>query len=459
MTTDSLFQGCSTTKAFAAAAAALVIDDEKSKPDGSQLRWDTPISSVIPDDFVLADPFATANTTFEDALSHRSGLPEHFLRLQLARSDEKTRDLVRSLRYLPLAFAPRTNWKYNNFMYMAVSHALEQRTGEALGSFMKRRIWEPLEMRDTYFDVQEVQKTPGIKDRLVQAYDWFDEIGKYRTQPNLNYEPTKGAGAIVSNALDYAKWVKALLNKSTPLSKEGHEAIFRPRSIISSEAFDTTNTPLGWAHLYALGWFIDSYQGHQYFWHTGGWAGTAVLVGLIPSKNFGFTMMSNSSAGGAPMQQSLYPHLLEKYLNLPISENLDNSQAKPKETETPENAILRLFKSLSLDHPIPLPVPLSSLTGTYIHPAYGSLTFELKEGTLRADCMDRVLESTIDLDHVTASHFLAKFYLPGWGKEPAEYYAAEFHIAPNGQADRLGMRLEPALGEVKIWFDRSTAFA
>ncbi|KAH8703836.1 beta-lactamase/transpeptidase-like protein [Talaromyces proteolyticus] len=456
LSTDSLFQGCSTTKAFTAAATALVIDDESSNPSESQLKWDTPISSVIPDDFVLADPYATANTTFEDALSHRSGQPAHFMRLRFARTDESTQFAVRALRHMPLAYAPRTTFEYNNFMYIAVSHALEQRTREALGSFMKRRIWEPLGMRDTYFDVREVEKTPGLKERLVQGYDWFEEVGNYKAQPNVNYGPTKGAGSMVSTVLDYEKWVKALLAKSTPLSKDAHEALFRPRSIVSSEQF-ATSKPGAWAQLYALGWFVDSYQGIPFFWHTGGWPGTAILVGLVPSKNFGFVMMSNSSSA-SDMYKTLYTHLFKKYLNLPLSQDPDNSQTKPTEEkpQTSADAIQRFFKSLSLDEATPPSVPLSALTGTYSHPAYGSMTITLEDETLRADCMDRVLGAIVDLEHVTVNHFLAKSYLPGWGKATVDYFAAEFHIASSGRPDRLGIKLEPALEDM-IWFDISSA--
>lgn len=41
------------------------------------LDWTTPISQIIPDDFVLSDAWATEHLTLEDALSHRTGLPRH----------------------------------------------------------------------------------------------------------------------------------------------------------------------------------------------------------------------------------------------------------------------------------------------------------------------------------------------------------------------------------------------
>lgn len=51
VTPETMFYGASTTKAFVAAALSLLVDD-----DGySQVKWTTPISQLIPDDFVLED--------------------------------------------------------------------------------------------------------------------------------------------------------------------------------------------------------------------------------------------------------------------------------------------------------------------------------------------------------------------------------------------------------------------
>jgi CubicO group peptidase (beta-lactamase class C family) len=448
--------GCSTTKAFTAAATALVIEDTKSSE--SPLKWDTPVSSVIRDDFVLADPEATANTTFEDALSHRSGLPDHWPRTQLARPHETIREAVRSLRHLPLAYAPRTTFHYNNYMFISVSYALEQKTGEKLGSFLKRRIWEPLGMRDTYFDVQQVKKTPGLKDRLVQGYEWNKELNTHNPKPHMNYAPIEGTGAIVSSVLEYEKWIKALLSRSTPMTQDGHDAVFQPRTILSRTTMNM-NIDLDCTHLYALGWFVDNYQGCQYFWHTGSWPGTCILVGLIPSKNFGFVMMSNTDIGASYLHKKLYRDLLHRVLDLPIPPPNDKYPQEPKDPETSAEAIKRLFKSFSPDNhpPTPLAPSISAFEGTYTHPAYGSLTFELVEAgsKLRADCTNEenhVLSTIVDLNHVSANYFLARLSEGVFGNA---YYAAEFHVAASGKPDRLGIGLEPSLGEGKyIWFER-----
>ena len=148
VTPETLFCGASTTKAFTAAAVALLI----SSSNYTGLSWDTPISSLIREDFVLPDLYSTEHVTIEDALSHRTGMPAHDA--SYGGTNEKgekrgVRDLVRSLRHLPLTAPLRMRFQYCNMMFVAVSHVVETLTGVGLGDFLKENIWEPLGMKST----------------------------------------------------------------------------------------------------------------------------------------------------------------------------------------------------------------------------------------------------------------------------------------------------------------------
>lgn len=73
VTTDTLFNCASMSKAFTAAAISLLVDDNEKYPD---VQWNAPVSTLIRDDFALSDHRYTECVTIEDILSHRSGLPE-----------------------------------------------------------------------------------------------------------------------------------------------------------------------------------------------------------------------------------------------------------------------------------------------------------------------------------------------------------------------------------------------
>lgn len=71
-TSESLFDIASASKSTTAAAVAFLIDDDERFP---QVKWHTPVSNLLPDDFVMSKDEYTKNVTVEDILSHRSGLP------------------------------------------------------------------------------------------------------------------------------------------------------------------------------------------------------------------------------------------------------------------------------------------------------------------------------------------------------------------------------------------------
>lgn len=98
---DTLFFAASTTKAHLCAAWEIYIqsDTNKSKPKDVQISWTTPISRIIPEDFVLSDG-RTSQVTLEDCVSHRTGLAPHNLSYGFG-GVRTAREIVRNMRHLP----------------------------------------------------------------------------------------------------------------------------------------------------------------------------------------------------------------------------------------------------------------------------------------------------------------------------------------------------------------------
>ncbi|CAG8196547.1 unnamed protein product [Penicillium olsonii] len=452
MTTDSLFSTCSTTKAFTAAAMSLAIDDSKSTE--TPLSWDTPIASILRDDFVLHSDYSTMHTTIEDALSHRSGLSTHDACISLANPRRSLREAVRNLRHLKMAYSPRTTFAYNNNMYMAISHLLEQIEGRSLGETLKNRIWSPLGMNDTYFSAQEVSEDPSLRPRLVRGYTWDSNTSSYIAEPRVNDNALTGAGAIVSSVLEYTKWLRALIYRTGPLSPEGHAEILKSRTIITD--MNEIIQPPGPHHLYALGWFVASYHGEPLYWHSGSWPGFGIMVGFLPSKGFGFAMMGNTT-NARHAQVAIYTHLLDQMFGPgpgPVLSPMPTENPKQSivASETMDEAIKRIYPRLP-DPIIPHSLPLPQYAGQYVHPAYGSITLALKDNYLRADLLDRVIPALLSFTHASGEFFLACYYQPKSIGSIAVYYSAEFRVGADASTTAVGLDLEPALGE-KIWFER-----
>jgi CubicO group peptidase (beta-lactamase class C family) len=460
MTTDTLFPAASTTKAFTAAATSLVIQD--SKDTSSPIDWETSISSIIPEDFVLSDDHATKHTTLEDALSHRSGLASHHYAVIYGDKDATVQDTVRSLRHVPISAPPRTKFQYTNQMFIVMTHLLQKHTGEPLCSFLKKRIWDPLGMNETYFSTEEAKKDPSSAAKIVKGYTWIPEQGggHWFEEPEANWRPNTGGGSIVSNVLDYSRWVRELIHRTGPL--KGHESLTLPR-IFHYEAGDI-NLPSPY-HAYALGWFVDNYRGQHLYSHSGGWPGYSSFVGFLPEKKFGFALMGNSNSArfllfrlAILLMDRLLGPIDDPVLEEKMAEYFAQHEKFKERTLKyhPEymDAIKRkLFPSLA-DPPVPHTLQLEKYVGTYRHPAGDWVPVVLDEdGNLGIDASQGAIPGYLSLTHASGEFFVAK--MKSSNLAAMEPVAAEFYIDVSGIVTKIGLSLEPALKGEKIWFERS----
>jgi CubicO group peptidase (beta-lactamase class C family) len=70
-TPETLFDAASTSKSVTAASVSLLVKESR-KYRG--IQWDTPVATLLPEDFVLPNQAETASVTVEDILGHRSGM-------------------------------------------------------------------------------------------------------------------------------------------------------------------------------------------------------------------------------------------------------------------------------------------------------------------------------------------------------------------------------------------------
>lgn len=346
MTSSTLFYTGSTTKAFTASALAMMIDSgnySALSPRG----FKTPISSIIPDDFVLEDSWMTAHLTLEDALSHRTGYARHDKAIAKRYPDDDDlaslhdvtpRDLTRIIRHLPQVLEPRTEFRYCNLMYIVAAHVIETLTGGSwLGHVLRDWIWAPLGMEDTYLELEdalegEKQGGPPVasgywwdypaeagqgQDAAADATErhlrWFHHV---RTQPSLGLS---GAGGIISNVLDYAKWIRCLLGEAAPLPPSAHTAIKTPRMVQDPE----TRAGFDAAPTYALGWMVSTYRGHTVISHGGGMEAYGSEVYFFPDLNYGVVTMANTAITSNAIGTVVTWELINNKLGVPEKERWD----------------------------------------------------------------------------------------------------------------------------------------
>lgn len=121
-----------------------------------------------------------------------------------------------------------------------------------------------------------------------------DQDSHYDMKDHMDLSTVSGAAYVISTAADYAKWIRALMHASAPLTAEITKELWTPRAICPAEEIDFCNLPVeGQLLTYALGWFLGVHRGQRLLYHPGGLHGGGSLVVMMPEKKFGCMFLSN----------------------------------------------------------------------------------------------------------------------------------------------------------------------
>lgn len=290
---------------------SLLVDDNEKYP---QIQWDTPLQQLIPEDFALENEYATSHTTIEDALSHRSGLPRHDQAYGSTSSGKKAtvKEMIQTMRYLPLTAEPRTKYQYCNLMFLVAGHIIETVTGSKLGDLIKHNIWTPLGMDSTFSSLEDAK---NAQEDLAKGYYYAD--GSYHEVDWMDLSQVSGAGFVVSNVLDYAKWAQAIMSQKTPMSAQGLEQLLRPRTLIPLEK------PYTGPQAYSLGWRTGVYHGHQFYEHTGGMNAFGAEFILFPQLRFSVVAFANTAGTSNFVEQVLAFRLVDEKIGVPVGKRFN----------------------------------------------------------------------------------------------------------------------------------------
>ncbi|CZT47952.1 uncharacterized protein RSE6_08580 [Rhynchosporium secalis] len=443
VTPKTLFNAASMTKAFTATAVSFLVDDDKKFPE---VKWDTPVANLIGDDFVLSD-HRTDQVTIEDILSHRTGLPEcdDYCFGISAKSPDTPKSVVRRLRHIPLSQPLRSKFQYSNIMFTVAAHLVETLTGKYLGDFIREKIFEPLKMTSSYYGPADVEKRGSAEDIAV-PYGYDREKKEHFTIPWLAQPEGSGAGENISNVLDYAEFLKCMINKSGPISEKGHEELTKPRSITDDDII-----PFKSHTCYALGWDVYTYHGELVIGHDGSVGGFTSKMLFVPRLKWAYVSFSNCNTG-YQVQQKVCWSLFYDLLKVPPEKQFDWDEhyQKLQEKDLPKTKE-ELYPDLP-EKPLPTTLDLSAYAGEYYHPGYLSHVVELRDGKLQMSGIDRTWPYILTLDHVSGEFFIGEMNLVD--SHDKYNLRAEFKIGPDGIVRSFGVEYIEALEGKKIWFER-----
>jgi CubicO group peptidase (beta-lactamase class C family) len=224
-------------------------------------------------------------------MCHRTGTPKYDLQAIYAAKNDKE-EMVRSLEYLQ-TFAPfRTKFMYSNQMVSLAGYLVDVLSGKSYEDFVRERIFEPLGMTSSDFEIESLSKYEKASKGYVFANGMFIE------PPYAHLGAFAPAGAIVSTAEDMAKFALFHLGDG---SWNG-ERLVSEAMLNEVHTHQMIGTPYFWdfeetqCAEYGLGWFTDIYRGKKLINHGGNTNGFSAQMTLLPAQNAAIVALSNATS-------------------------------------------------------------------------------------------------------------------------------------------------------------------
>jgi CubicO group peptidase (beta-lactamase class C family) len=237
MQRDTIFRIASITKPVTAVAAMILVEECKLRLDESIEPWlpelaNRRVLKSISSELDDTVPALRA-ITVRDLLTSRMGfgsvmaMPDTYPIQKLIREYRiggdgpmlpsqapSMEEWLQKLGSLPWMAQPGERWMYH--VSSGVLGALIARvSGQSLGAFMRERIFEPLGMKDTAFQVpsEKIERLPAFYffNPETNSLDLFDGLANsaWRAEPPFE----SGGGGLVSTVDDYFAFSRMMLNK------------------------------------------------------------------------------------------------------------------------------------------------------------------------------------------------------------------------------------------------------
>lgn len=404
VTSDTLFGIASNTKAMTAAILASLVDEGK-------LTWQTKVIDIIPE-FQMPDAYVTREFTIIDLLAHNSGLGLGAGDLMIWPHTTLTNaDIIKGLKFLPEVSSFRSEFAYDNLMYVIAGEVIVRITGKSWQTVIKERIFTPLGMDNTRATFSLIEQE---NKNVARAH--VPLKGKLNVVGGNFLEKFSSAGSVASSVNDMSLWLKAQLNQgaygepndeNSPriFSAKQSKAMWQARTLLpvsdSATAQDKTHFSA-----YGLGWFMKDYHGVKLLHHSGGILGMVSKVVLVPEQALAMVILTNQQSGYA--FNAIYHQILNEYLELPEKDWIDHFHKKQKDSLDKEAE--RLAKvATTVDKNAAHSLPLQDYAHTYIDNWYGEILITYKNNKLHMQFANTAqLKGT--LEHYQHNTFIVRWH-------------------------------------------------
>jgi CubicO group peptidase (beta-lactamase class C family) len=350
----------------------------------------------------LYNAFVTNEFTLIDLLSHRSGLGfgagDLIIWPQRTHTDK---EIFNGLKHLPQVSGFRTEFAYNNLMYIVAGKIIEKITQKSWSQNIQERLFTPLGMNNSTASFSLL--TSNLSNKKINIAKPHLLLKEQLTVLESDYLTNfSSAGSVISNVHDMALWLKVLLNKGELNNKSINNGKPKLVSIPGfNQLYSQTQAGLMWhPHIsrqvteaetqndnthfsaYGLGWFMTDFNGMKLVHHSGGMPGMISKVLLIPERDLGIVILTNQQSNAAI--NAIYREIFEVYLDLPKNDWVAFYQQKEQRQLKRELSRLSEIEEELVQAETP-PFVLEKYAQTYIDKWYGEIIITYENNKLRME--------------------------------------------------------------------------
>lgn len=182
-------------------------------------------------------------------------------------------------------------------MFTAAGQIITKLTGLDLGDFLHKYLWTPMGMNETFLGQYDpIFKSSGLS--IADSYLWESNSEYFVKNTDFDLgdgdlmRGDEGAGAVISNIVDYVKYLRVMMTEAGSISKAGHRELKKPRTFHTlNEAMFNPN-PI----YYGLGWAGSVFEGEQIYWHTGTVTSFVTFMVMVPAREYGIVVLANAGS-------------------------------------------------------------------------------------------------------------------------------------------------------------------
>ncbi|KAI9221995.1 beta-lactamase/transpeptidase-like protein [Blastocladiella britannica] len=421
--TSTMFDLCSVTKHFTAAAIGVLVHQGKAK-------WTDKVTQHLPE-FALPDELATRECTIIDILSHRSGIEGgDLLWFGSTRNANAAYRMFDAFPHMKMASGFRDGFNYSNNMFAVATVLVERVSGVAFPDFVTEHLLDPLGIKAIWCS-DEARAHPEVAQphdvdvgtplpTFLEKFVWNKEIdfegvmakdhpatvdealeraaAIHRDVKNIrsfteDNRDSAGTGFLFTSTDDMVKWTACLLSGGK--SPSGQQVIYdldvmskvhNPANYANAAAPGSTLRSLG----YGLGLMLFQHGEYEVLSHAGGMPGYLAYMFVIPGANLSIYLAEHQAY--CSVTRGLVALILEALLPLhrpdaahptlmSYAKNLAASKVRSLANMVPE--LTSFFgteaPAATVTPLVPKGVALEDLAGLYKHPAFGYVTVVLDD--------------------------------------------------------------------------------